>query len=171
MKPRPVSLGVLLWMLCAWASLAAVLVWWRQPAAAPPLPARIALGGRELYRRPGKVSNTPLPAAISLLAGADYQASDGTTVLLRWLAHGSSGSGISFDMPAINRSLLGPGRNGICQVFNPHGRALLGSARNDADLQVLLRQTNPAGADRLAWALGLRGWRENRCLFIGERRR
>ena len=35
------------------------------------------------------------------------------------------------------------------------------------DTKALLRRNDPDGREKLQWALGLRPWRLNRCLFVG----
>ena len=168
LKSLRVGLGTVLWLCCSWAVLLAVIAWWRQPAPAPELPERIQWRGQCLERQRGPIAPVALPEAVIPLAGAHYQSADGSRLLLRWLAHASSGSGVAFDLKATSAKLLGEGRRGVCRVVDPRSGTLVGVAHTDAELQALLRRTNPTGFELAAWALGLRGWRSNRCLFVGE---
>ena len=168
LKPMRFGLGAILWLCCSWAGLLAVLAWWRQPAPSAALPERIQWRGQWLERQSGAIAAAQLPEAVIPLAGAHYQGRDGSRLLLRWLAHASSGNGVGFDLKATSAKLLGEGRLGVCRVVDPRSGTLVGVAQNDAELQALLRTTNPKGFELAAWALGLRGWRNNRCLFVGE---
>ena len=165
-EPRD-PLSLILWLLCGWAGILALLSWWREPAAAPALPDRMQLQGVWLQRSPQPIAAVKLPETLHLLSGADYPRPDGSRLLLRWLAHGSSGSGVTFELDSLSKRFLGAGQRGLCRVFDPRTGSLLGVAQTDQALQTLLARTNPRGPELLTWAMGFRGWRTNRCLFVG----
>jgi hypothetical protein len=167
MKALRDPLSLILWLLCCWAGILALLSWRREPAAAPALPERMQLQGVWLQRSPKPIAAVKFPEALHLLSGADYPRPDGSRLVLRWLAHGSSGSGVTFELNSLNTRFLGSSRRGVCRVLDPRSGTLLGVAQTDQALQALLSRTNPRGSELLAWAMGLRGWRSNRCLFVG----
>lgn len=167
MKAARDPLSLILWLLCGWAGIVALLSWWRQPAAAPALPDRVQLQGVWLQRSTHPIAAVTLPEPLHLLSGADYPRPDGSMLQLRWLVHGSSGSGVTFEFDRLKTHLLGAGQRGVCRVYDPRSGVLLGVAHTDQALHTLLARTNPRGPELLAWALGLRGWRINRCLFVG----
>lgn len=162
-------LQLALTLLSVWALIEAVLVWGRAPAPSPPaLPARMQFQGRWLQQRNPSPLVAPLPDGVLLQAGADYGNSAGPAPLrLRWLALASSGGSVGLDPERLSVSVLGPKARGVCRMYDARSGALLGVAANGTEALALLRRNDPSGIERLQWALGLRPWRINRCLFVG----
>jgi hypothetical protein len=156
-------------LLSGWALIEAVWVWGRAPAPPPPaLPERMQLQGRWLARRKPSPLVAPLPDGVLLQAGADYGSGAGPAPLrLRWLALASSGGSVGLDPERLSVSVLGPKARGVCRMVDARSGALLGVAANGTEALALLRRNDPSGIERLQWALGLRPWRINRCLFVG----
>ena len=175
MTDRPVSaaasfpwLEPVLAVLCAWAGVEAVLAWWRQPPPPPPLPNRIQLEGRWFQREP-KLPHIPsLPSGVVVRRAADYQASNGQRLALRWLVNESSGSGVRLEPEKLSPVLLGSGRLGVCRVTNANTSSLLGTGRTGPEIKALLALNKPHGLQQMEWVLGLRPWMQNRCLFVGR---
>ena len=164
---------VALTVLTVWALVEAVMVWGRAPAPPPPpLPERMQFQGRWLERRPPAPLAAPLPDGVILQGGADYGHDLGQTRLrLRWLALASSGGSVSLDPARLSLSVLGPAGTGVCRIHAVRSGAFLGVASTDTEALALLRRNDPTGLERLQWALGLRSWRNNRCLFVGAMHR
>ena len=157
-------------MLTAWALIETVMVWVRAPAPPPPaLPARLQWQGVWLHRVPPRPLAAPLPEDVVLQSGGDYTGGPGQPrLLLRWLALTSSGGSVGLDPERLSVSVMGSTARGVCRIHDSRSGALLGVAANGAQALALLRRNDPTGIERLQWVLGLRSWRSNRCLFVGE---
>ena len=158
----------LLAIVCLWAGVQAVLVWWRTPPLPPELPSRIQLQRRWYQRTTTPPSLPQLPSGVVVRRAADYRASNGERLAMRWLVNESSGSGVRLEPEKLSTALLGRQTNVVCKVYDMSSGRLLGTASTGLDVKHLLSSQQPRGTDRLLWALGLRPWRENRCLFIGK---
>lgn len=166
---RQAWLPLVLALFSVWGVGQAVSAWSRPPAPpAPPLPERLQWQGRWLGRRPAAAPRAPWPEGVLLQGGADYGLAGAESVLaLRWFAMRSSGDSVSLDPARLALAVLGPGGHGLCRIHHASSGALLGVASDATGVLSLLRRNNPTGVERLRWALGLRPWRSNRCLFVG----
>ena len=165
---RPSWIEPLLVVLSLWALAQALLVWSRPPAPPPPpLPARMQLQGLWLNRQPPMAPLAPVPPGMVIQSAADYLAPGSPRLLLRWVARTSSGDGARFEPDGLALALMGPKGRGSCRVYDDATGRLLGVGRTGAETKALLRRNDPDGLQRLEWALGLRPWRLNRCLFVG----
>jgi hypothetical protein len=134
----------------------------------PTLPSRIQLDGRWYVRDPKLPAMPELPSGVVIRRGANYLSVDGQRLAMRWLVNESSGSGVRLEPEKLSATLLGRGTQGFCRVYQPSTGVFLGTARTGSEVKSLLATTDPRGMDRLQWLLGLRPWRQNRCLFVGK---
>lgn len=166
--PARLWLQPLLSLLTLWAVWQAFSVLWRPGfAPTPPLPDRVRLHGQWLPRHSASAPHSDLPVGLAILSGADYSVTGSPRVLARWLVHHSSGDGVSFPMREIGIALTGHAIPAQCRVYSASTGRLLGIADHAEAIQALLRRNDPTGLQRLQWALGLRPWRLNRCLYVG----
>ena len=156
-------------LISAWAVVEVFLVWQRQPAPPPPLlPQQMQFEGRWFERQPDTPAVAALPDGVVLQSGADYtDAPSRSRLLLRWLAFSSSGGSVAIDPNQLAHSLMGPSAHGVCRIHDSRTGDLLGVAATGSEALALFRRNDPTGLDTLSWALGLRPWRVNRCLFVG----
>ena len=157
----------LLLLICTWGGVEAVLAWWRQPAPPPVLPTRLQFQDRWYERESKPPALHPLPPGVDVKRAADYRAPGAPRLAFRWLVTDSSGSGVRLEPEKLSPLLFGPGHLGSCRVYDPNTGVLLGVAKDGAGVRRLLASTDPQGLQRLEWALGLRPWRQNRCLLVG----
>lgn len=156
-------------LLSLWALLEAVLVWQRPPGPPPPpLPERMQLLGHWLSAAKKPLQLGSLPEGMTLQSAASYNAEGkGPRLLLAWIVLQSSGNTVSLDPPRLALALLGPDAKGACRIHSRRDGRLIGVGSTGAEVGELLRQNDPDSLEKLQWALGLRPWRLNRCLFVG----
>ena len=159
-------LQAMLGALSLWACAESVLVWNRLPRPHQAFPEAMQWQGQWLKRRPPSSAPKSLPERVLILGGADYHRPGSPKMALRWVGTASSGSGVFFPLQDLAPALLGRGATGVCRVYSDDGKVLLGEARTEEALEVLLRRNAPRGHDFVVWMLGIRPWSLNRCLYV-----